>query len=206
MPSKAPSFWSRPAPAMLVVIAAVVIGCSAALALHRRREDRLHRVTGRAEWIWYARAGRKPRPLRFYATREVELAAVPRRAEARFFVDPEYALYVNGLRVDAGRRRAADALAVVDLVPVLRPGSNRIAIEAASPDGVGGILFSVDGEGLDVNLKDAFASNVSWRVSLDPAAVTQGGGARAIVWGSPPQYPWGYPRLPAAGGVPGNSN
>jgi hypothetical protein len=192
-PSKAPSIWSRPASAALFVLAATLAASSAALTLWRRHEDRLHRVTGRAEWIWYARAGRKPSPLRFYATRDVELGAAPRRAEARFFVDPEYVLYVDGRRVGAGARRPGDALAVVDLTTSLHPGSNRIAVEASSADGVGGILFSVAGEGLD---SDAFASSARWSVSLDPAAITQGGGRPAIVWGSPPQYPWGYPRLP----------
>jgi hypothetical protein len=193
MPSKAPSFWSRPAPAALFAIAALVLACSVGFAVHRILEGHGHHETGKAAWIWYARAGQKPHSLRFYATREVALGAVPRRAEARFFVDPEYVLYVNGQRVDAGRRRAGDALAVVDLTAWLRPGSNRIAIEAASPDGVGGILFSVAGEGLD---PDDFASSADWRVSLDPAAITRGGGSRAIVWGKPPQNPWGYPKLP----------
>ena len=194
MPSKAPSRWSRPAPAVLVALAATVLACMAAVAFHRRQEDRLHRVTGDAAWIWYARAPRKPSPLRFYATREVALSRVPARVEARFFVDREYTLYVDGQRVDAGARRPGDALAVVDLAPFLRPGANRIAIDAASPDGVGGILFSAAGEGLD---PAAFASGSEWRVSLDAAAITQGGGERAIVWGKPPQQPWGYLNLPA---------
>jgi hypothetical protein len=180
-------------PASLYALAMLALACAAGLAFHRRLEDREHRVTGRAEWIWYARAGRKPAPIRFYATRDVSLGSVPRRAEARFFVDPEYVLSVNGRRVDSGARRPGDSLAVLDLAPFLRAGANRIAIEATSPDGVGGILFSVAGEGLD---PDAFASNALWSVSLDPAAVTQGGAAPAIVWGRPPQYPWGYPRLP----------
>jgi hypothetical protein len=179
--------------AWLWAIGAALVACSAALALYRHHEDRLHPATGRAQWIWYARAGRKPSPLRFYATREVVLAGSPRRAEARFLVDPEYVLYVNGQRVGAGSRRHGDALDVLDLAAFLHPGSNRIAIEAASDDGVGGILFSVAGEGLD---PDAFASNSRWRVSLDAAAVTQGGGVAAVVWGRPPQYPWGYPELP----------
>lgn len=192
-PSKALPRWSRPAPAALYALAVLVVASTAALALHRRHEKRLHPATGAAEWIWYARAGRKPAPLHFYATRDVTLASVPRRVEARLFVDPEYTLFVNGRRVDSGARRPGDALAVVDLSPFLQSGSNRIAIEAASADGVGGILFSVSGDGLD---PEAFASGANWSVSLDPAAITRGGGTRAAVWGRPPQYPWGYPRLP----------
>ncbi|HEY1433951.1 MAG TPA: hypothetical protein VGG65_01170, partial [Thermoanaerobaculia bacterium] len=177
-------------------LALVVVACATAVALHRHREDRRRLATGPAEWIWYARAGRKPSPLRFYATRDVRLSVVPRRVEARYFVDPEYALYVNGQRVDAGRRHPGDTLVVADLAPFLRPGANRVAIEASSPDGIGGILFFAAADGLEAG---ALASSADWRVSLEASSITQGEGRRAIVWGRPPQYPWGYPRLPGPG-------
>ena len=179
--------------AALVAITAAVVTLAAASALHRRRQERLWSRTGPAEWIWYARASRTPQPLRFYATREVKLAAAPARARALFFVDPEYVLYVNGRRIAAGSQRPGDSLAVVDLAPHLNAGENRVAIEARSPDGVGGILFAAEGDGLDPR---DLASGPAWRVSLDPEAVTGGGGKPAIVWGRPPQYPWGYPRPP----------
>ncbi len=119
------------------------------------------------------------------------LAAVPPHAEARFLVDPAYALYVNGEKVAQGTSRPGDALAAADLGPRLHAGTNRIVIEASSPDGVGGILFTAAGEGLDAG---AFASSSRWRVALDRSALERGEGQPAIEWGEPPQYPWGYPR------------
>ena len=119
------------------------------------------------------------------------LAAVPPHAEARFLVDPAYALYVNGEKVAQGTSRPGDALAAADLGPHLHAGTNRIVIEASSPDGVGGILFTAAGEGLDAG---AFASSSRWRVALDRSALERGEGQPAIEWGEPPQYPWGYPR------------
>ncbi len=180
---------------MLFTLAAVVLAASAALSWSRQLRDRAGLTTGGAEWIWYARAGRKPRPLHFYATRDVDLASPPRRAEARVFVDPDAVLFVNGRRVGDVSRRAGDPLAVFDLAPSLRAGPNRIAIEASSPDGVGGILFALEGEGID---PEAFASGRRWRVDLDASALERGARYPAVVWGRPPQYPWGYPKLPAA--------
>ncbi len=159
--------------------------------IHRRGEDRRNGWASSASWIWYARAGRLPRPLRFYAERDVLLPSVPPHAEARFLVDPSYALFVNGAKVAQGGSRPGDALTAADLVPHLRAGANRIVIEASSPDGVGGILFTASGEGLDA---DAFASSSRWRVALDRSALERGEGRPAIEWGKPPQYPWSYLR------------
>jgi hypothetical protein len=190
------SFWARPAAAALFTIAAVVLAAAAALSWSRLVRDRAELTTGGAEWIWYARAGRKPRPLRFYATRDVELVSAPRRATARVFVDPDSALFVNGRRVGEVSRRPGDPLAVLDLAPYLRAGPNRIAIEAWSPDGVGGILFALEGDGID---PEAFASSRRWRVDPDASALERGGRYPPAVWGRPPQYPWGYPKMPEAG-------
>jgi hypothetical protein len=195
-PPRAPSFWFRPAPAALFGIAAAVLVSVSALTLSRHLRDQAESTMGRAEWIWYARAGRKPAPIRFYATRDVELPAVARRATAKLFVDREYVLYVNGRRAGGGSRRPGDPLAVYEVASFLRPGLNRVAIEASSPDGVGGILFSLEGDGIEPG---AFASDTRWRVDLDASAVANGARYRPIVWGRPPQYPWGYPRLPEAG-------
>jgi len=76
---------------------------------------------------------------------------------------------------------------------LLRLGPNRIAIEASHPTGAGGILFSLDISG---HGRDALVSNGEWRVDPDPAAIRSGGRYLPTVWGLPPQYPWGYPRMP----------
>jgi hypothetical protein len=182
----------RAAAALLGTAAAIAL-TSGALAARRRIEDRRHSRTGSAEWIWCARAGPKPKPLRFYAFRDVELAAAPARVRALFFVDPQYVLRINGRPVASGTRRPGDPLAVTDLTPHLRAGVNRIGIEAASPDGIGGILFAVEGEGVD---PAAFASGRAWRVAPDPETAARGESTAAVVWGRPPQYPWGYPLGP----------
>lgn len=184
------AIWARPAPAALVALAAALVACGAALALVRARGAAAS-ATGRAEWIWYTSRVPRPAALRFYATREFSLARAPSRASARLFVDREYVLFVNGVRVGSGEQRPGDSLAVRDLTGLLRPGVNRIAIEAASPSGIGGILFALNVDGA---VDDAAASGAAWRVDLDAGSIERGGRYRPVVWGPPPQYPWSYPK------------
>jgi hypothetical protein len=39
-------------------------------------------------------------------------------------------------------------------------------------------------------------SDGRWRVDPSRDAIQSGGRYRAEVWGRPPMYPWGWPRLP----------
>jgi len=170
------------------VLAVVLIGSAAALALHRASADRALLVTGRAEWIWYSSRVAKPVPLRFYAVREFTLDSVPPRSAARIFVDRAHVLYVNGQRAGAAVQRPADALATYEVAHLLRQGRNRVVIEASSPTGIGGILFA-----LDLGAQ-TLVSDGRWRVDRDAAALAGQGRYRPVVWGKPPLYPWGYPR------------
>lgn len=191
---------SRPSAAWIYTIALAILAVSAGRSLLRAHADRLSLSTGPAQWIWYTGRIPQPRPLRFYATRDFELAQAPVRAFAKLFVDREHALYVNGRRAGAGAQHPGDPLAVYDLTRLLTGGLNRVAIEASSPNGIGGILFSLD---LDAHGRNAVFSDGKWRVDLSAAAIRDGGRYRPQVWGRPPQYPWRYPRLPRPNEVAG---
>lgn len=153
----------------------------------------MHLTTGRAEWIWYTSGVPEPRPLAFVATRDFELSRAPEKARARLFVDRNHVLYVNGARAGSGSQRPGGPLAVYEVAPLLKAGINRVAIAAASPTGIGGILFSLEISGAG---RDAVVSDGRWRVDPSPEAITAGARYRPVVWGRPPQYPWGYPRMP----------
>jgi len=187
------SWFARPAGAALYALAVLVAGAAALLALTRAHADRAASHTGAAQWIWYTSRLPKPLPLRFYATRDVVLPERPSRAMVKLFVDREHVLWVNGRRAGAGTQFPGDPLALYRIEPLLVPGPNRIAVEAAHPTGAGGILFSLDVAGFG---RDAVVSDAEWRVDLDASAITEGGRYRPMVWGRPPQYPWGYPRMP----------
>lgn len=175
------------------MIALAILAASAGRSLLRAHADRLSLATGPAEWIWYTARVPQPRPVRFYATRDFELPRAPARAFAKVFVDREHVLYVNGRRAAAGVQQTGEPLAVYDLTRYLTGGVNRLAIEASSPTGIGGILFSLDLDGFG---RDAVFSDGRWRVDLSARAIREGGRYRPQVWGRPPQYPWRYPRLP----------
>jgi hypothetical protein len=182
---------ARPLPAFLFVLAVFVAGSALAWSVARRHEDRLHRATGPASWIWLTdEVGEEPAPLRFFAAREFEWqGSGSRPARALLFVDRRYVLFFNGGPVGRGLQRPGDPLDVYDLSGLLRRGLNRIVIGAESPDGAGGILFLLtlpDGTQL--------FSDGRWRVAKTEKEL-ESGGRHAAVWGIPPMYPWGYPRL-----------
>jgi hypothetical protein len=172
-------------------VVALALAASAGLsAIWRARQDRRFLVTGSARWIWYTREIREPRPLRFRAWKDFRLdGASPAAAPARLFGDRDWALDVNGERVASGTQKPGEPLTILDLARFLRTGQNRISIEAASPNGVGGLLFW-----MDLGERGTVVSDGTWEVERLPA----GGEPKrpALVWGRPPMYPWGYPALP----------
>jgi hypothetical protein len=184
---------SRPGPAFFFALLVLVVGAAALHALVRAHEDRMRLATGRAAWIWYTGRLAEPRPIRFWATRDFTLPVKPGRALAKVFVDRAHVLYVNGVKAGEGTQRPGDPLALYEVAPLLVAGPNRIAIEAGSPTGIGGVLFAMDVENFG---RDALVSDAGWRVDLEETARERGGRDRPMVWGRPPQYPWGYPRMP----------
>lgn len=96
----------------------------------------------RGRWIWFERPAIRtetatrpvlatPEPTVGLFRRELDLAAVPDQAPARIWVDGRYVLRVNGEEAAHGpvrsdpRRNHYD---IVDLAPLLRPGSNVLAL------------------------------------------------------------------------------
>lgn len=172
----------------MTAAALALAAAAGVLALWRARQDRTFLSTDRARWIWYTREIGEPGPLRFRAWKDFSLEAVPAKAPARVFGDRDWELEVNGRGVAAGTQKPGDPLRVVDLAPFLRAGQNRIVIEAGSVSGVGGVLFWMGDAGSGV------ASDGTWFVERTPAGTEPP--HPAAVWGRPPMYPWGYPRLP----------
>jgi len=179
---------ARPVPAVLFLLAFVIVAGAALLAGTRAMRDRSRLVTGGASWIWLALDIDEPKPVRFYARRDFAIARVPASAKALLFVDRHGVLSVNGSRFPATEQRPGSPLAVIEIAPALVAGDNSLVIEAESPTGAGGILFHLDlPEGTSID------TDASWRVGLSESNLARGRCARAAVWGRPPMYPWGYP-------------
>ncbi|MDQ5858178.1 MAG: hypothetical protein M3542_07890 [Acidobacteriota bacterium] len=184
---------SRPSFALLYVLALAIVATAAIRATLRAHEERELSRTGTAQWIWYSRDVKEPAPIAFVATRDVVLDRAPDRATAKVFADSWHVLWVNGKRVGGGKHAPGAPLALYEAAPWFTSGVNRIAVESGSETGVGGLLFSLD---LSLAGRDAVVSDERWRVDTSPAAIRSGGRFRAAVWGRPPMYPWGWPRLP----------
>ena len=185
--------FSHPVSALLYVLAIAIVATGAIRATLRAHAERELSRTGRAEWIWYSREVKEPKPIAFVATRDVVLDRAPDRATAKIYADSWHVLWVNGKRVGGGKHAAGDPLALYEAAPWFTDGVNRIAVESGSETGVGGLLFSLD---LSLAGRDAVVSDERWRVDTSPEAIRSGGRYRAAVWGRPPMHPWGWPRLP----------
>jgi hypothetical protein len=179
--------------ALLYVLAVAIVATAAIRGTLRAHAGRELSRTGAAQWIWYSRDVKEPAPIAFVATRDVLLDRAPARATAKIYADSWHVLWVNGKRVGGGKHAPGDPLALYEAAPWFTGGVNRIAVEAGSETGVGGLLFSLD---LSLAGRDAVVSDERWRVDTSPAAVRSGGRYRAAAWGRPPMYPWGWPRLP----------
>lgn len=192
-PAPAVSLLSRPAVAGLYLLAVAIAALAAARAVLSAHAERELSRTGAARWIWYSRDVKEPRELAFVATRDVVLVRRPPRATAKVFGDRWHVLWVNGRRIGGAKQKPGDPLALYEVAPYLAAGRNRIAIETGSETGIGGLLFSLD---ISDWGRDAVVSDGRWRVDPSRRAITGGGRYRPDVWGSPPMYPWGWPRVP----------
>ena len=100
--------------------------------------------TGRAQWIWAQQQLSRGVPVAFFATRNFDLPPNRQFTRIKVFGDPEYTLYFNGMQVGGRRVGEESALDVYDVSKLARDRGNRIVIAARSPNGVGGVIASVD--------------------------------------------------------------
>jgi hypothetical protein len=178
---------SRPFAAILFALSAVILAAAALLAWKRALSGRANLVTGEARWIWLTLDFPEPRTLHFQASKEFRLDSAPANAPVKLYVEPRGSLTVNGKSFGSADQKPGSPLRVFDAAPALAAGDNRLVIEAESATGAGGILFCLDLPG-----GRRIVSDSSWRVRSTGDAESR----PAAVWGRPPMYPWGYPRLP----------
>src|SRR5581483_7650472 len=104
-------------------------------------------VTGRAEWIWAQHRISLNVPLAFFATRDFDLPPSRAFTHIKVFGDPEYTLYFNGSQIGGRRVGEESTLDVYDVSRLARDRGNRVVIAVRSPNGVGGVIASVDVSG-----------------------------------------------------------
>lgn len=152
-------------------------------------------ITGEARWIWARHRMSANEPVAFFAARDFVLP------ERRFFThlkiagDPEYTVYLNGRQVAGrlvGENRSLDHYDVSELV---RTGRNRIVVAIRAPQGVGGLLASID---IAPETQNWLVTDGAWKIyrawhpALPQRDVPDLGWEPPLVVGQPPIGRWNY--------------
>ncbi|MDW7967874.1 MAG: hypothetical protein RMI39_07105 [Thermoanaerobaculum sp.] len=155
--------------------------------LHGFWRRQVGNLTGEARWVWVTQQLERPYPTRAVFVAPFSLPEPRPGVLLKVAADREYVAWVNGVLAACGWSRPGFRLDVYDVSHLVRPGRNALRLEVRSPTPVGGVLAAVDLPGVGKNAlitgRDFFLEE---RSSLVPPPV---------VWGPPPRYPWGYPRL-----------
>jgi hypothetical protein len=178
----------------LGVVALVLVGGAAAVALERARWIGELRTAGEPErvWIWAAGDPRDARPTAFYARSDFRLTALPGVAVLTLIGDAEYIASLNGHRIGSNRYRAGAPLDRYDVAGLLVTGRNRLLVELRSPTGAGGLTARLeDGAG-----EVLAATGPDWAIHREfHRSLLAGGrapdGERPVVLGRAPLGRWG---------------
>jgi hypothetical protein len=155
---------------------------------------------GPARFLW-AEDARGGAARAFYLARDFLLEDDAALSGARLQVlgDEEYQVHLNGVWVGSGRYRTGGRAGNHDVSGLLRPGSNRLVVEARSATGVGGVLAALFVAGAE---RPVVATDAAWRVfghhveGLVEGTYRIDDGESPRVLGRPP---WGRWRSPPAG-------
>jgi hypothetical protein len=176
--------------ALMAVTASVVV---ALYGVQRFWTRELSHLTGAADWIWVESELETVGPRAALLVGALTLEAPPPSALLKVCGDREYVVYVNGTAAACGWSRPGFRLDLYDIAHLLRQGNNVIAVEVRSPTPAGGVLLALDVEGVGRNVLISGPGFVSRR-SFDLATVGPHEVSVPVVWGTPPRYPWAYPR------------
>ncbi len=161
---------------------------------HAFYAGKFERTTGEAEWLWTWNWISRQKPSAFFATRDFLLSGTDPYVEINVSADPMYTLFFNEVEVGGGRWEGSESIDVYDVTDLVIPGVNRIVIAVRAPDGVGGVLASVDTGPISRNI---VVTNDEWRLSnewspelllRDPADAFE-----PRVLGRPPFGRWNFP-------------
>ncbi len=174
----------------LALAVAVALG---AFGLHAFWERELSHLTGPAQWIWVTDRLEEVHTQGALFVASLHLDGPPPAALLKVCGDREYVVYVNGTPAACGWSRPGFRLDLYDIAHLLKQGSNVIAAEVRSPTPAGALLLALDVEGAGLNVLTSGAAFVS-RPHFSLAASDPLDSAVPVRWGSPPRFPWGYPR------------
>ena len=186
----------------LGIVTIVILVLTAAFAhLERVYSEKFYGITGTAQWIWAQHRMSSNDPLAFFAVREFTLPENRYYTHLKIVGDPEYTVYLNGRELAgrrlAGRRQteADERLDLYDISKLVVTGRNRLVVAVRSPQGVGGLIASID---LAPERQNWLVTNADWKiyrwwhpelVHRDPPGLEWEG---PQIVGLPPTGRWNY--------------
>lgn len=182
-----------------LVLALVFAFTAAFTHLERTYARKFFDITGNAKWIWAQSRMSDNVPQAFFAARDFDLP--PNRIFTRLKVlgDPEYTVFVNGTEI-GGRlldaRRGQETERVIDTYDIsqlVQTGRNRIVVAVRAPQGVGGLIASID---IAPEIANWVVTNEEWKIyrTWNPRIVTTDlpGWQAPMIIGAPPVGRWNY--------------
>lgn len=179
---------------LITLLIAVVVITAAFSRLDLLYSHKFFDVTGRARWIWARHQISRNIPVAFFATKDFDLPANRSFTRIKIAGDPEYTLYFNGALIGGRRMGDESALDVYDVSVLARNRANRIVVAVRSPNGVGGLIASID---VAAEYKNIVPTGSDWHIVrrwrddlllLDPP----GWAEKPMLIGRPPIGRWNY--------------
>lgn len=178
----------RPWPFLAIAFALALVLAVGSQLLAALRMEQTEPALG-ACWIWARGVAEMGEPTAFWAVRDFVLASEG-PAWIVLAADEEYVLWVNGVRVGSGVYRPRAPAHLYELTDYLDVGWNRLAIEARSHRGAGGILASLRIGQVD---QPSLVTDDTWRIVRQDDPRVLGGLALPEEQTEPPQV-WGLGR------------
>ena len=175
--------------------AALFLLTAALFTLQRTYAQKFFQTTGHAKWIWAQHRMSDNLPIAFFAARDFDLPAGRVFAHLKVLGDPEYTVYLNGKEIatrNVGEDRALD---FYEISPLVKTGRNRIVIAVRSPQGIGGLIASID---IAPEVANWVVTDADWKIYRvwspeilirdTPRVLSQ----KPVVIGEPPIGRWNY--------------
>lgn len=182
-----------------LVLALIFVITAAFSYLLRTYSEKFYDNTGAARWIWAHHRMSDNVPLAFFAARDFMLPEKRVYTRLKILGDPEYTVFLNGREI-AGRRAATElaedrTLDVYDVSSLVKTGRNRLVVAVRAPQGVGGLIASVD---IGPEVANWVVTDYTWKIyrQWDPRIIA--GDPRdlrpeaPVLIGEPPIGRWNY--------------
>lgn len=178
-----------------IVLAFVFVFAAAFARLHALYAHKFLSTTGEARWIFAQHSMSFQQPVAFFAVRDFTLPDKRYFTRLKVAGDPEYTLWVNGQEIGGrrvGEERRLDLYEINDLV---KTGKNRIVVAVRAPQGVGGLIASID---IAPEVANVMVTDGKWKIfrewhrdlpRRDPQGIPW---QRPTIVGAPPIGRWDY--------------